>query len=642
MLSQFLGLSLLCVIDLNRATPVEIKALPVDSILTYRIYYHREIYGEFQSVYDLRNVQGMTPETFETIKPLVMITHPRKSRQELVFVLDEQRKLATEEPPNQAAVDEWENLIISPLNINHASFADLLMIDRMTPQDAQAILRYRHVRTVKNQRELSRDVKGLSHYAYLTLRRYVIYHDTIADKMFSVSARQTLETQNRVDIGQESDNNASIVAYLRSAVNEFDRTRVKLRNQNLSDRDCDNLYANLVSAYNERNERSGHPELSTRVRGRYKDNLKLGGYIDYPGFAPNETHHSLKKGYLAIANLGPVHRFYLGNYSLCLGQGLMMENDADYRARHHTKTQGLYGDLTENSSHRLFGAAGRIATAYFEPLVFFSQNEKHCLTNPDGTVAGYWSPRNLLTPDRFTEKIVGTSLPVLVPTGLLAGSCIALEGMRIDYDRDLGLAPRWFDYPDDETDYRIYPEISQTFYGREQEFGGLDLRAVLANVSIEGEAVREFGNDALAYLIKSRIQYDWLYLILLFRHYDVDYDNPYGRGFYEQRRFEDTPFERPYTLVNPIFYYLTEDPRPKPEEGFYLETRYQISRYFSISRAYLDFWKNLGWAMPNSRVQVEFEYRPAFPVRLRVSQKWQKKYLPGLFPPAVQLLTSRL
>ena len=67
---------------------------------------------------------------------------------------------------------------------------------------------------------------------------------------------------------------------------------------------------------------------------------------------------------------------------------------------------------------------------------------------------------------------------------------------------------------------------------------------------------------------------------------------------------------------------------PKAEEGFLLDTRYQIGRQITFTRAYLDVWRNLAWGANNYRFQGEVEYQPVYPVRLRFKQKLQSKQLP--------------
>ncbi|MEO0225552.1 MAG: helix-hairpin-helix domain-containing protein, partial [candidate division WOR-3 bacterium] len=622
----FLILFSTALIDLNRASFAEIKKLPIDSTIAYNIYLWRCLYGEFQSVYELNRVDGVTPEIFGVIKPRVKIVPRQKTRSEWAFVLAEQRKLATEEPPSRSAVNEWEDLIISSLNINRASFNELMVIDQMSPQAAQAIIRHRNLHPIESNRDLAYGVKGLGRYKYSILRRYITYTDTVESEPFHFSLRQTVETKNRIDVGDESENQATMLAYLKNAISDFDSIEAGLKSQGLTEQECTYLRDNIINNYNQLSGRFPQPEFTSRLRASYKNRLRLGGYVQNSMIG--QPGDRLIKGYAGLANIGPLYRFYLGNYNLLIGQGLLIDNEDTYRARIHTKTQGLFGDLTENYNYQLLGAASHWNLLYFEPILFYSNREKGGILNPDGSILTYWPMREIPALDRFNEEIYGGVFYLNPPVDFLTGSRVGIEGMLLRYDRVFDLNPKWFDRPIDDTQYSLYPEISQSFNTQEKRYLGLDLRTIISNISLEGEAVRQFDQDGFAYLLKTRLEYDWLYLILLFRHYDTAYDNPYGRGFYEQLRFDDTPFERPYTLINPIYYFITDDPRPKPEEGFYLETRYQILRQLTLTRAYVDCYKNLAWGLSNLRTQVELEYRPVFPVRIRVARKLIRKYSP--------------
>ena len=58
-------------IDINRASLDGIYNLPVDSTIAHRIYEYRETYGSFESIYELRKVNGIDAEIFEIIKDSV-------------------------------------------------------------------------------------------------------------------------------------------------------------------------------------------------------------------------------------------------------------------------------------------------------------------------------------------------------------------------------------------------------------------------------------------------------------------------------------------------------------------------------------------------------------------------------------------
>ena len=58
-------------VDLNSASLEEVLSLPIPEELARRIIDYRTYLRYFDSVYELRDVDGMTPEYFKALKPLV-------------------------------------------------------------------------------------------------------------------------------------------------------------------------------------------------------------------------------------------------------------------------------------------------------------------------------------------------------------------------------------------------------------------------------------------------------------------------------------------------------------------------------------------------------------------------------------------
>ncbi|MEO0076668.1 MAG: hypothetical protein ABIK19_03250, partial [candidate division WOR-3 bacterium] len=263
-------------------------------------------------------------------------------------------------------------------------------------------------------------------------------------------------------------------------------------------------------------------------------------------------------------------------------------------------------------------------------MFFFSKNLRDGIENPDGTINHYIIselrlPTNYQT---FLETNTGfsTKFDVSEVGFIPEGTQIAFNTLSCRYNKDFSPAIKWLDLPGDAIFYDDANYLEST-KGNKRDFYSVDFRTAVENVSLEGEFAKQDQGGA-AYLVKSRIQYEYLYVLNLFRHYDVNYDNPYHRGFCEQLKYEDTEFEKPYRLIDPTFSQLQYFPSPKAEQGLYTEIRYQISRQITFTRAYLDIWRNLAYGLTNYRFQGEVEYRPVFPLRFRLKQKIQRKHLP--------------
>jgi len=179
----------------------------------------------------------------------------------------------------------------------------------------------------------------------------------------------------------------------------------------------------------------------------------------------------------------------------------------------------------------------------------------------------------------------------------------------------------------------LYSTRTDTYSRDYRRVIGFDGHTTLGNISIEGEYAElsvdgsdlKLGDDPKAYLISAHTQFDNLYFISLYRHYDVDFDNPYSNAYSEHQRFEDTILEKNiYALTNPTLsdLYLNCS-QAQPEEGIYFETRYKFDRFFTINRSYLDIYERLTDGRRSVRFQTELEFRPIYALGLRLRYKNQ-------------------
>ncbi|MEW6040450.1 MAG: hypothetical protein AB1633_02905, partial [Elusimicrobiota bacterium] len=91
--------------------------------------------------------------------------------------------------------------------------------------------------------------------------------------------------------------------------------------------------------------------------------------------------------------------------------------------------------------------------------------------------------------------------------------------------------------------------------------------------------------------------------------------------YYDARYVKDeTDFTRPGLYFN-----IYDTPEMKPEEGIYLETRWQISYKLTLNRAFVDFWRHLSDDTFHTYAQAELEYRPVYEVRLKWKEKMKMK-----------------
>ncbi|MEO0072268.1 MAG: hypothetical protein ABIK10_02345 [candidate division WOR-3 bacterium] len=618
-------------LDINNGPLTRLEELPISQAAKEKLYEYLLHYGALRSIYELRRITEITPEEFETLKLMIKITPPESITGDYLSIYRIQKSLATEEGVTKPAVEEWQDLLINPINVNKARFDELAILQNVSLIDAAAVIKHRRWgRELKNYRDL-RDVSGLSSYGFRNMRNFVCYSDS-TDIKFQGNYRINLEYGQAYDQAFDPEN---LVSSIRQAYNKLNGRRTFYQ-QGFSDYELEQYYYRLRE--NEQYLSSLRPALdySHRLRLRIGNNLIVGAR--FKDRFPSTKLDSESRGYLQVYKKGLINKLFWGDFRVVWGQGLLLDNASEFMARTYTHTQGIYGDLGSDSYLGFRGVGGELIYDRIDVMGFYSQKCRDGIINPDGTIYYYIisNPRLPTNADKFLEKNYGTRVQYDLSSVLSfvpIGTALGINFLTCQYDQSFNPQVKWVDLPTDNTFFDD-PNILSLFSGQNRRYYGFDFRTVLENMSLEAEYA-QMSNKAKAYLLQSRVQYEYLYLLGIVRHYDVEYDNPYNRGFAEQKRFEDTPFEKPYRLIDPIFTALQNFPMPKAEEGIYLETRYQISRQITFTRVYFDIWRNLGYNFTNYRGQGEVEYRPVFPLRFRIRYKYQYKTLPKQTQPTV-------
>ncbi|MCI0474293.1 MAG: helix-hairpin-helix domain-containing protein, partial [Ignavibacteria bacterium] len=561
--------------------------MPISKQASEKIYEYLLNYGGFRSVYDLRNIKEITAEKFEEIKPMVKISAPESLGVEFLNFYRLQKSLAVEEGPTKAAVEDWQDMLVSPKNINKVTVDDLILLQNVSLVDAIAVIKHLKAgQELKGYRDL-RDISGLTNYGYLNIRSFISYTDP---KPIKFSGNYRLNYEYGYDYEETSDPDMFLASINQGYEALQDIT--SFHNIGISDNDIEKYYTQMQEEYDYLSGLNYRTQLSQRIRARIGSNFNLGlrySKDSNPGGLNDEL-----QGYIQSYKIGPFKKLFLGDYRVVIGQGLLLDNSSEFISRTYSRSQGLFGDLTTASRLGFRGVGGEIEQNRFKAIGFYSKTPRDGIENPDGSIYYYIisQPRFPTYKNTFTETNYGGSARVdLSGVGIIPeGSALAFNSLMCRYDKDFSPQAKWIDLPGDATFFDD-ANILQLASGKKRDLYSLDFRSALDNISFEGEYAWQ-KDGGKAYLFQARAQYDYLYVMGLFRHYDVNYDNPYNRGFCEQLRFEDTPLEKTYRLIDPTYSLLQSFPSPKAEQGLYLETRYQISRQFTLTRAYIDIWRN--------------------------------------------------
>lgn len=659
-------------VDLNAASPAAIRALPVPPAVADAILDHRTYVAWFTSALDLLEVPGVTPELYARLKPLVFVTPVFESTR--LEQEDEDRRtgelnalvqrLLSEEGASEGLVDEYVDQIRDPRDVNTLDYDELVSYQNVSPVDAVAVLRERRLSgRIENARQL-RAAQGISYWGFRNLRDYVTFEPP------SGLARPRLDLQTRVYDTPYLLDDADIL-YENILGNTQGLTPAQAANFRSVDL---NTYAGRLGLD------TTDPSLTNKARLRWGPHVRaaLLTHRNLGEVSWGET----SKGFVSFEDLGPwrtrfgpleVKRAVLGNYSVAFGLGLLMDNTDFFVARrtglgYSVRPTGLRGDLSRSDEYALRGAALEAGLGPMRATLFWSRANKDAVLNPDGSfnsylrmvprvsnavlasirediVSGVFSGKGdetafLPMASVMDERVTGAHLGWEFAPGTAAG-VTGLEITTRNRVFDGPLADRWDPRPAtlvidparlEDRDSEIAAGYDSRAIGSWRRLWGADARTVWRNAAFAAEygkletstapgaAERMFSVGPEAVVGQAYVQYENLTALALWRDYDIGFDDPYGRGFSEDSRFEQTILDgNAYRLRNPYWAMLSRGtPQPKAERGLYLTTRWQVVRELLLSGLEYDTWTRKADDADLSRFTVRLEGRPIFPLRVRL------------------------
>ena len=617
-------------LDLNRASLEEIMKLPIPAEDAEAIWRHKEYYSYFQSVYDLLKIPGVSQVELDTLKPLVKIVPVPVEDEELQRVNEiyyRIRQWEAEEGASAALVDQWIDLAKDPLNINEATYEQIANLQNVSPPDAAAIYNYTRRNRLERRSQL-RNVPGLTYWGYYNARNFVRYQEPDEDAGFRGSYQfRVYDTPSFFDVDEclQEDRNPADLAY----DSWWDRL------------DLDNAA----------------PIQQHKIRLRWGRDVQAGA-LAYRGLGADDELDAFKFHVtFKDKTLGPVRfdNVVVGNYAVAFGQGLVMQNTDFYRARNsgygwEKRYMGIIGDLSQTQEYQFTGVATEASYGPLRSIIFYSDDWKDAVLNPDGSVNQYivMSPRiqnddleaGGLRPmrDVLHERTLGGNLKYVLGPGTWVGvsgyESRYNKFFKSAYDPDGTFDVSWM-VPDSDEDKLVAADSeylsSYTSPGKFRRVYGTEFQWVHDNVALAGEYAGldsdgdlfEFGDDPKALVVSSYASYSNLSLLALYRDYDVAYDNPYNRGFSEYKRFKGTVLEDQYYLSDPLYGLLYDNSvTPQAERGLYLNSRYRYSHKMTPSFEY-DVWERKADGSEYSRLVLRLRYQPIYNIIMNLRHKWQ-------------------
>jgi len=639
-------------IDLNTADYEELHQLPLSAAQLEALYQYLLYQGPLNSFYDLRNVPGFDEPTLTKLKPLVIVTPPSAVTAYRLGMQALRLEYWTgAEGTNESLIEFWLDQLLEPLNVNAAEYEDLVALQNVSPVDAAAVIRLRkQIGGIYYQRAL-RNAVGLSYYGYRNLRDLVSYEPGAS--RLHVRYNFTLKTvPSTISTDEE-------VQY--PPVENIYRP---------------DLQHKLVLSW------PGKLSLGLayqRQLGERDRLVEIGGH-SWPALKTTLTIERRRWGPLFLK------RLVLGNYAVTMGQGVVFQN-TDFRAPRWSgygwskRAPGLYPDLSRTIEYALRGTAAEMQLgSHLRFLGFWSLADRDAVVNPDTTsftalITLY--PRrdeglrdSLFYPmkNAVKEMTYGGEVKWIFGPGIYLG----LSSYESLYDKVLEPRPATIIAPQYQglflTSYGngADPEIAAMYHSRGESplwsaarsfrrVHGVEFSWVGRRLAVQGEwgvldrgvPLSELKSQPQAWVVNAYWQSDKLNLLVLYRHYDLAYDNPYQRSFSNYQRYKGSIFEDEFYLRDPVLAYLyTGASQPQAEKGLYVRTRYQVSRAWIWTVDY-DTWTRVADGARYFRTVSRLEYRPWYNVRLYWRQKWQARAPFNLLSPTryynrESILTARV
>ena len=660
-------------IDINNSSLNQLNRLPLSKEKIVLIHDYLNNYGTINSIYDLLKIKELNRKDFELLKESIIVKNVDKIKPHIKLLSNYNK-----DPEDYLGTNKYNSLIIknnyeynakrllsynstghesgseyhvdyyyNPHNINKVLYKDIISFQNVSPMDALSIMLQKDRGEIRGSFQL-KNSPGISYYGYKNLLRYVDYFDNKNAYTFRLGfvttdyqVQSNLEdasesTSNVVNIDNSIPYNITKISLIKNLNNSSFIKLGLLRQNNLGD--PTNIYNNKFS-------------------------------IMYSGYNP---FGSMK--------------IILGNFSVAFANGVVFDSRDTYN-RNRTgykfdkRKLGFYSDMTTGHAFTLNGIALEANTDYFEASFFISKNKRDAVINQDGSFSsiivlenrfGYGYSGNT---SKIFENMINSLEEVTYGGNITLNTKYNKTRFGINlyeslYDRELdpqfletiigGDDPeysgddRYLNYYSNSADseleslYHSYAQPSESLLNWDKtaarrQVTGLEFSHVIdkmcwqfeyGELNYSNNFMKLFDGDPNAYLFSSYIKFDTFDFIMLYRDYDIEYDNPYQRSFSEYQFGKTTILEDSYWLEDPIFENLySNNPRPQAERGLYIESRYQFHKTLTGSIEY-DVWTRKADEANYFNIITKLNWNPLFNYRINFRYKWKGRGIDNIHHPS--------
>ncbi|MFH1213314.1 MAG: helix-hairpin-helix domain-containing protein [Candidatus Neomarinimicrobiota bacterium] len=618
-------------IDLNTASEAVLAQLPLSQQQLNDILNWREYNGPFESIFDLRKIQSIDYETFLKLKELTQLSPVflEASQQRVEDNYYKVEQWISDDGASENSVNTWIDMLSNPVNINSLGYFDLLNLAGLSPVDAVAVIKRQKQGAIKNRTDL-RSTDDLSYYGFSNLEDFIRYSDDDLVNSFGGSFSTVIKNITLSQTPSDDADSYSDFVSLDHPLDAYYKLRLHWGTQ-----------YHLEGSYL---RNMGEPTI-------YYDNSKI------PEFKAFFEMNNLSAGLLKV------NKIVFGDYVASFGQGVTFEATDFFLPRKtgfgfRNRLNGLSGNTSRVTQYGLRGVGVEAQIGNLIGTGFFSLNKRDAIVNADGSFSnlitmyprlnhGLYDSISTSLINSVNEMVLGGN----VKYSFMPGTYIGFTLYQSMYDRALDLQvteslldPTGYskyltqigNSADTEIDASYESSNSSALWSQAKavrRIYGVEFSTVIRNLTLQGEFAEldrnlEPGNrsgDPSALVLSGYLQFDNLNFLLLYRNYELGFDNPYQRSFSNYQRFKGTIYEDTYYLKDPILGYLySATAQPQSEHGLYLSTRYQLHRSLVVT-AEQDIWTRVADNAQYNRAVVNLEYRPVFKYRFRIRQKWQHR-----------------
>jgi len=627
-------------ININQAIESELEKIPIKKEKINAIISYLEYTDNISNIYQLLEISEIDLDDLNILKKYIYIGEKSISD----FIKNQKMssyKLEywfSSDGNQESLSDVWLDRFFSPKNINNMNYDEVYSLPNVSPIDAVGIMRQKNRGKIRGTFEL-KNSPGLSYYGYKNILDFIKFENQ-EDQGFHFRYSTLFKTLP-ITTNPDEEGNSDVL---------------------ISNDDPETLHRlNLFFGNHFKVGLLYHQNMGESKR-IYTDKVSL-------------TFDNINLKSIGIPLYG---KSIIGNYNAVFGQGVIMET-TDYFSPRRTgygftkRAEGVSPDLSRSGQYLMQGFANQYtfdvsSSSNIRFTQFLSLHPRDAIINQDGSFCSLitMQPRLDWGVNQDQSKIhhpLTSSVNELTWGGNIRisptlSSSIGFTFYESLYDRVLDSSRNQIlgtilggddpSYSGDEY-YGNYitnsadPEIEAMYSSSGtsdiwkdalsyRRVMGFDFSTVYKNLAIQGEYGElstssnfQFGKGPSAFVINSYLQFDNFNLLLLYRNYDIDYDNPYQRSFSNYQRYKTSIFEDTYWLEDPVYGFLySGNPQPQAEEGFYVSSRYQVARNL-VTTLNWDTWNRKADNSKYYRIVSTFDWRPVFNYRFKIRQKWQAR-----------------